>query len=1295
MLLRFYRTPAMNRSTARRIITTASHRFQRTFASLQTEFCFYVDLSTALNSEEAATLRWLLAETFDPRSFSCNSFLAGCETVLEVGPRLTFETPFSSNAVDICHKCGLTKVRRLERSIRYGLDEHLSSLEGDLWLEGLHDRLTQERYYQPRENWLISVSVEPVRTFPLIEEGIIALRQANQELGLAMDDQDLNLWSDLFVRVLGRNPTDLELFQIGQANSEHSRHGWFKGCQIIDGQRLSESAMDIVRSTWLANPAGSVIAFADNSSAIFGHRSNRLVVAVQTPRVYRVEPGVRLHPTLTAETHNHPTGVEPFDGSGTGVGGRLRDGQAVGRGGEPGVGGAGYCTADLCIPGYKLPWENDTALRPAHLATPLEIMLRASDGASFYGNCFGEPLIYGFTRTFEQRHAVERRAWYKPIMYSVGAGTLRDGHQKKSKPEPGMLIVLLGGPGFRIGVGGGSASSMIAGTNAAELDFASVQRGNPEMKNRMDRVIRACVSLGKDNPIESVHDLGAGGACNALPEIADPAGARISLRAIPVADQTLSGREIWGNESQERNVILIRAERLSELQAICERENCPWAAVGEITGDGQLIVYDDLDQSQPVALPLENILGKLPRKVFEPERIATQLSPLIFPAGLSVRAALERVLRLVAVASKRWLINKVDRSVTGLVAQQQCVGPSHLPLSDYAIRADSYFGLTGAVLSLGEQPMKGLIDPAAMARLAVAEALLNMSGAVIDDLRQVKCSGNWMWAAKLAGEGPRLIEAAQAARDIMIELGIAIDGGKDSLSMAVETSSASGESEIVKAPGQFVVATYASTADITQHVTPDLKKPGDELLWIDLGFGRARLGGSALAQVFDQLGDQPPDVDDVSALKQTFQAIQDLVRHHLIEAIHDISDGGLIVTLLEMAFAGQTGLKIDLKHDGESLAVLLAEEPGLVIEVSPQKLPQVLKLLAGLPVERIGRVGDLAGDIEVIYNGSVVIQEPLTTLRAIWEETSDHLERRQVNPDCAEEQEEQQKFVIWPPYKLTFSPQAGVDRQRDFRPAVALIREEGTNGDREMAAALLMAGFETWDVNMHDLIRREVTLDKFRGVVFPGGFSFGDVLDSGKGWAGVIRFNPRVAEQFEQFRLRSDTFSLGVCNGCQLMALLGWVPGYEIAEAGQPRFIRNQSERFESRFSTVRIEPSSAIMLRGMVGSVLGVWVAHGEGRLYVPNQSLLEHILASDQTPIRYVDSSGEPTIQYPHNPNGSPAGVAALCSIDGRHLAMMPHPERTILPWQWPWLPQEWRQLKVSPWFQVFINAYDWCRE
>ncbi len=1292
MLIRFFRKPALDGSAETRIRENGSRILRRPLKSVKTEFCFYVEISSDLEDRERAILKWLLAETFEPEGFSHETLLE-TPTILEVGPRLNFETQFSSSAVTICRNCGIDKVTRLERSIRYGLQESLDKREITSFLGPLHDRMTQVYYSDPLDSFTSMTKPELMREIPLIEEGIAALEKINIALGLSMDEQDLDIWYNLFVSVLKRNPTDVELFQIGQANSEHCRHGWFKGRHIIDGVELPESPMDIVRSTLTANPKGSRIGFHDNSSSVLGHTIRHLCVSKPgTPSPYHIEVGIPMNPTLTAESHNHPVGIEPFEGADTGGGGRTRDVETPGRGGLVVIGGAGYCTGNPHIPNYEMPWEKDDWQHPANLASPLEIMLRASDGASFYGNCFGEPLVYGFCRTFGMQLPDGYRSWFKPIMYSVGAGMMRDEHTDKHPPEPDMLVILLGGPGYRIGVGGGSASSMTSGTNTAELDFNSVQRGGPEMENRCDRVIHACIDLGSNNPIESVQDLGAGGTCNAIPEIVDPAGAVIDMEAIPVADPTLSKLEKWGNESQERYALLIRKERLAEFAAICSRENCPFAVVGTITGDGQLVVKDSSDGSIPVNLPLENILGKLPRKTFHHNRTETHLVPLVLPEDLKVREALAYVFRLLSVGSKRHLTNKVDRSVKGKVSQQQCVGFAHLPISDFASRADSYFGITGEVVSLGEQPIKGLIDPKAMGRLAVTEALLNMAGSYIDDLSQVKASGNWMWAAKLEGEGPRLIDTALAVRDLMITLGLAIDGGKDSLSMAAKTQSPEGKTELVKAPGQFIVALYAATSDITCKATADLKTPGNLLLHINLGNGKYRLGGSALAQTLGQIGNECPDLEDAGQLLATFNAIQTLLMCGLVKSVHDVSDGGLITTLLEMAFAGNSGLKANLTSGQDPLHTLFSEEPGVVIEVSSFSLENVLETLKGLPVKVIGKVTEVSEGIVIAHNGDTVINEPMVGLRALWEETSNRLERLQANPDCIAEQEQANDNVCPPPYRLTFN----VLDSRVFasKPKVAIIREEGSNGDREMAASLILAGFdEPWDFTVSDLVSGKITLEDFRGVVFPGGFTYGDVLDSAKGWAGTIRFNPKAAEQLERFRRRPDTFSLGVCNGCQLMALLGWVPGFDLPQHEQPRFIRNRSGRFESRFPAVLINESPAIMLKGMAGAILGVWTAHGEGRLHVPEKSLLDQITLSGLAPIRYVDTSGNATCAYPANPNGSPFGIAGLCSEDGRHLAMMPHPERTTLPWQWPWASEEIKWAGKSPWLKMFENAREWC--
>lgn len=1255
-------------------------------AVVGTETCYYVDCSAPLRPDQLQTLRWLLGETFDREGLQERSFLDGSPTVIEIGPRLNFETAWSSTAVTVCHDNGIPNIDRIERSLRIALDRLLTHDELHKLSLVIHDRMTETVYAEPLTSFETGMKPSPVRRIPLLAGGIEALRRANVELGLAMDEEDLTRFVDLFVNRLGRDPTDVELFQLGQGNSEHSRHGFFKGRLFLDGHPLGTSLMDIVKAPWRARPQNSLIAFKDDSSGILGRRITAFAPVRAGVSGPMATSSLLYHPTITAETHNFPSGVAPYPGGATGTGGRIRDNQCVGRSGLVLASGTGYCVGTLYHPELALPWRPDMA-SVASLASPVDILLQASSGASDYGNCFGEPLILGFVRMFGGQMPDGYGAWLKPVMYTVGTGQVDDRHVGKDSPTAGMLVAQVGGPAYRIGIGGGAASSMHAGENASDLDFNAVQRGNPEMEQRLNRVFRACVELGDDNPIRSAHDLGAGGDSNALPELVDPVGARVELRAIPVGDATLSTLEIWANESQERNAVLVRPGDVAVLEEICRREGAPLAIVGRVTGDGQLVVHDEADDSSPVDLPLKSVLDQPEPKAVRLESVTRRCPPLSLP-DLAVDDALRNVLLLPSVGSKGYLTRKVDRSITGQIAQQQCVGPHHLPLADYAVVAQSLFDSTGVALSLGEQPIKGLTAPDAMARLAVAEAVLNMSGAKITALEDVKCQVNWMWAAKLPGEGARLYQAACALRDIMLALGIAADGGKDSLSMAVRDASG----EVIKAPGTVVVAAYAPLDDVTRRVTPDIKLEGNHLLLIDLSGGKRRLGGSALAQAYGQLGDDCPDVDDISLLRSGFETVQELVDRQLIVSAHDRSDGGLIVALVEMSFGGCRGLHIDVDDADDALSVLFSEELGVVVECAPADESEVMGVAArhGAPCSRIGRVGPKGGEVVVNHDRRRVLSCPLTELRAQWEHTSSELEKLQANPEVVEaERGVSSTLTTDPPWHITFRPMKPTAERPAAPPRLAVVREHGTNGDREMAAAFHLAGFEVWDVTMSDLSAGRVTLDGFRGVAFPGGFSFGDVFDSGKGWAGKIRFHPSLARQFSDFYTRPDTFSLGVCNGCQLMALLGWVPGPDIEEHRRPRFIRNVSGRFESRFVSVAVLPSPAIMLEGMAGSVLGVWVAHGEG--YAHGVTSLEPTLA----PVRFVDPDGEPTEQYPFNPNGSPGGITAVCSADGRHLAMMPHPERLAVQlWQWPWMPPEWEALDATPWLRIFQNAYDWCR-
>ncbi|HSG81050.1 MAG TPA: phosphoribosylformylglycinamidine synthase [Gemmatimonadota bacterium] len=1303
-LLHLYRAPGTSEAARRALLQTARDRVSPHIRAIETEYCFNVDAAGGLTPEELRALGWLLAETFQPERFGGASFLdESAGELLEVGPRMNFSTAWSTNAVSICQACGLTRVRRIERSRRYLLKtaKPLSEPQKAAFLAEVHDRMTEMPYPEPLESFESGLQPEQTFQVPVMEEGRAALERINREMGLAFDDWDLDYYTGLFRDKIGRNPTNVECFDIAQSNSEHSRHWFFKGRLVIDGAESPKHLIDLIREPLQANPNNSVIAFKDNSSAIRGYPIRTILPARPGEAAPFAMSELDYHIIFTAETHNFPSGVAPFPGAETGTGGRLRDVHAAGRGSLYVAGTAAYCVGNLQIPGYELPWEDAAFRYPGNLATPLEIEIEASNGASDYGNKFGEPVIQGYTRSFGMRlPGGERREWIKPIMFSGGIGQIDARHTEKGSPEPEMLVVKVGGPAYRIGMGGGAASSMVQGENVAELDFNAVQRGDAEMEQKLNRVIRACIELGDRNPIVSIHDQGAGGNCNVLKEIVEPAGARIEVREIPLGDETLSALEIWGAEYQENDALLLRPEHADLFRALCEREKVPYAYVGHITGDGRIVVHDESDDSTPVDLALEDVLGDMPQKTFQLERVAPQLEPLKLPDDLSVRAALDRVLRLLSVGSKRFLTTKVDRSVTGLVARQQCAGPLQLTVADVAVIAQSHFGTTGAATAIGEQPIKGLVDMGAMARMSVGEALTNLVWAPVSALGDVRCSGNWMWAAKLPGEGAALHDAAVAMKEMMLELGIAVDGGKDSISMAARAPGTDGQDETVKAPGSLVVSAYVTCPDITKTVTPDLKLPGrGRLLYVDLGGGSHRLGGSALAQVFGQVGDESPDVEDAGALARAFNAVQALISGGAISAGHDRSDGGLVTTLLEMAFAGNCGIEIDVRSSStdDPIGFLFSEELGLVLEVDPDAESQVLSAFVkgDVPCAVIGTTRD-DHVVSIKFNGREVLQDDIKELRDLWEATSFQLDRLQADPDLVACEQSGLRDRSGPQFHVPFVPKptpAAILESKQKIP-VAILREEGSNGDREMTSAFYAAGFEPWDVVMTDLLNGRVDLRRFRGVVAVGGFSYADVLDSAKGWAGVIRFNEGLWKQFQEFYERTDTFSLGVCNGCQLLALLGWVPWQGISDEQQPRFIQNASGRFESRFVALKVQKSPAVMLRGMEGATLGIWVAHGEGQAYFPEPGIMEQVLERKLAPLRFADDEDRVTETYPFNPNGSPHGIAGLTSPDGRHLVMMPHPERAFLKWQWGWMPSELdRELDASPWLRMFQNAREWC--
>ncbi|XP_011912786.1 PREDICTED: phosphoribosylformylglycinamidine synthase [Cercocebus atys] len=1258
---------------------------------VETELCYNVNWTAEAlpSAEEMKKLMWLFGCPLLLDDVAQESWLlsGSSDLLLEVGPRLNFSTPTSTNIVSVCHAAGLGPVDRVETTRRYRLSfAHPPSAEVEaIALATLHDRMTEQHFPHPIQSFSPESILEPLNgPINILGEGRLALEKANQELGLALDSWDLDFYTQHF-QELQRNPSTVEAFDLAQSNSEHSRHWFFKGQLHVDGQKLEHSLFESIMSTQESSNPNNVLKFCDNSSAIQGKEVQFLRPEDPTrPSRFRQQQGLR-HVVFTAETHNFPTGVSPFSGATTGTGGRIRDVQCTGRGAHVVAGTAGYCFGNLHIPGYNLPWEDPSFQYPGNAL--------ASQSAGITGVSHRAQPMYKFL----------------------------DEHMLSFLP--GMEVVKVGGPVYRIGVGGGAASSVqVQGDNTSDLDFGAVQRGDPEMEQKMNRVIRACVEAPKGNPICSLHDQGAGGNGNVLKELSDPAGAIIYTSRFQLGDPTLNALEIWGAEYQESNALLLRSPDRNFLTRVSARERCSACFVGTITGDRRIVLVDDREcpvrrngqgdapptpPPTPVDLELEWVLGKMPRKEFFLQRKPPVLQPLALPPGLSVRQALERVLRLPAVASKRYLTNKVDRSVGGLVAQQQCVGPLQTPLADVAVVALSHEELVGAATALGEQPVKSLLDPKVAARLAVAEALTNLVFALVTDLRDVKCSGNWMWAAKLPGEGAALADACEAMVAVMAALGVAVDGGKDSLSMAARVGT-----ETVRAPGSLVISAYAVCLDITATLTPDLKHPEGRghLLYVPLSPGQHRLGGTALAQCFSQLGEQPPDLDVPENLVRAFSITQGLLKDRLLCSGHDVSDGGLVTCLLEMAFAGNCGLQVDVPVAGvDVLSVLFAEEPGLVLEVQEPDLAQVLKRYrdAGLHCLELGHTGEAGphATVRVSVNGAVVLEEPVGELRALWEETSFQLDRLQAEPRCVAEEERGLRERMGPSYCLppTF-PKASVPREPGGpSPRVAILREEGSNGDREMADAFHLAGFEVWDVTMQDLCSGAIGLDTFRGVAFVGGFSYADVLGSAKGWAAAVTFHPLAGGELRRFRKRPDTFSLGVCNGCQLLALLGWVGGdpnedaVEMGPDSQPGLLlrHNLSGRYESRWASVRVGPGPALMLRGMEGAVLPVWSAHGEGYVAFSSPELQAQIEARGLAPLHWADDDGNPTEQYPLNPNGSPGGVAGICSRDGRHLALMPHPERAVRPWQWAWRPPPFDTLTTSPWLQLFINARNWTLE
>ena len=1295
---------------------------------IDTEYWHFCAVTRDLQSHESDALRKLLNETAAQQIAPQNSEL------FLVLPRPGTLSPWSSKATDIAHHCGLTAVERIERGIAYYLHSNRAlSPEDKARLKPLlHDRMTEAVFasFDDAAQLFRHFPPKPLNTVDVMSGGIDALRQANQAMGLALSADEIDYLAHHFTQ-MQRNPTDVELMMFAQANSEHCRHKIFNADWIIDGKPQDKSLFAMIRNTHQMHPQGTLVAYADNASIVEGAEIERFYPGDGQRYGYARET---THLLMKVETHNHPTAISPFPGAATGVGGEIRDEGATGRGAKPKAGLSGFSVSNLNIPDFVQPWEieanNDQSHygKPGRIASALQIMLDGPIGGAAFNNEFGRPNLAGYFRTFEERVGGEMRGYHKPIMLAGGIGQISHRHVRKEKFPPGSLLIQLGGPGMLIGLGGGAASSMDTGSNTEALDFDSVQRGNPEMQRRAQEVIDRCWQLqrsGQENPILFIHDVGAGGLSNAFPELVHDSdcGGRFQLRSVPSEETSMSPMQIWSNEAQERYVLAIKPESLPLFQAICERERCPFAVVGEATADEQLLVIDPQSPLPPVDMPLPVLLGKPPkmtRDVTHNERIL----PALDWSGVNPVEAAYRVLRLPTVADKTFLIAIGDRSVGGLSARDQMVGPWQIPVADVAVTSMGFQTDRGEAFTIGERTPLALIDPEAAARMAVGEAITNIAAAAIDGIGTIKLSANWMAAAGHPGEDSGLYDAVQAVGMALCpQLGISIPVGKDSMSMKTAWEEA-GKRKEVTAPLSLIISAFATVTDVRHTLTPQLRTDcGDtELILIDLGFGQNRLGGSALAQVYKQIGNAAPDIDietGVQRLQAFFAAIQQLNRDGNLLAYHDRSDGGLFVTLCEMAFAGHTGLTVNLDQlcfdphgndiDGSELrteqlsgrymdrllAVLFNEELGAVIQIAASQRSAVMQVLtaAGLRDHSfvIGHP-NTSDDIRLLRNNKPVLAEKRIDLQRAWSETTYRMQALRDNPACAQQEYDRILDAADPGLHIALTYVAGDDIAAPFiqtgvRPRMAILREQGVNGHVEMAAAFDRAGFAAIDVHMSDIIAGRVVLRDFQGFVACGGFSYGDVLGAGEGWAKSILFNPRARDEFEAFFRRGDTFALGVCNGCQMMSNLAEIiPGAE----RWPCFKRNVSEQFEARFVMVEVQPSPSLFFNGMAGSRMPITVAHGEGRVEFGSGSPEQ---ADGLVTIRYVDNHNRVTERYPYNPNGSWQGITGLTTPDGRFNVLMPHPERVFRVTQHSWHPDlRTEGAEDGPWMRLFRNARKW---
>ncbi len=1243
---------------------------------VNTEFVHFAHCAQQLTHDETAILDTLLAYE-KPVKVAEN----GVKII--VIPRLGTISPWSSKASDILHLCGLEKVSRIERGIIYHFDQLISDKQAVLAV--IMDRMTQSELpsIEAAHTIFDDFAPRPVADVDILAHGKSALESANTALGLALSGGEIDYLLSSFNQ-LKRNPTDVELMMFAQANSEHCRHKIFNADWHIDGVAQEKSLFSMIRNTYHKHPEGLLSVYSDNSAVMAGYEGERFYADKDGRYTTSTEHRAIL---MKVETHNHPTAIAPHPGAATGSGGEIRDEGATGQGSKPKVGLCGFSVSNLKISTALQPWEIDNG-KPAQIVSALEIMLEGPIGAAAFNNEFGRPNTLGYFRTYEQATPTgDIRGYHKPIMLAGGLGHIQEQHIKKGNIPTGSHIIVLGGPAMLIGLGGGAASSINNGEQSKQLDFASVQRANPEMERRAQEVIDRCTNLGADNPIISIHDIGAGGLSNGLPELVNDSGrgGRFELRNIPNDDKQMSPLEIWCNESQERYVLAIAPDNLALFSDICQRERAPFAVLGQSTTAQELVLNDALFTDTPIDMPMSVLLGNPPKTSINARTQALKLNPFD-THNINLTDAINRILQLPGVASKNFLITIADRSVTGMVARDQLIGPWQVPVADCSISISDYSGVKGEIMALGERAPLALCDAKSAARMTIGESLANMLGGYVADIHDISLSANWMSASGHPGEDSKLFEAVKAVgMDLCPELGLTIPVGKDSMSMKSAWTE-NGVDKSVTAPLSLVITAFAKTPDVRLQQTPLLTIDNtSELLLIDLGLGQHRMGGSCLAQVYNQIGDLAPNLDDAQTFKQFFSVINQLNHDQLICAYHDRSDGGVITTLLEMAFASHCGLDITTDSPIEAL---FNEELGCVIQVTQSNKPKVLAALtkAGLAnhTSTIATINTL-DSINIFSNEQQIYSQPRATLHTLWSSTSYAIAKLRDNPDCAQQEFdaiaqttdgikidlsfELDKSIITPYIKT------------NIKPKIAILREQGVNAQVEMAAAFDQAQFEAVDVHMSDILSNRISLDAFKGVVACGGFSYGDVLGAGRGWASSILYNARAKDQFAAFFDREDSFALGVCNGCQMLSnLRDIIPG----STNWPSFSRNVSEQFEARFSSVKIGQSRSIFLNDMQDAIMPIAIAHAEGK------ASFDGTIADHNIALQYVDHQGAITQAYPHNPNGSSQGIAGLSNDSGSVTIMMPHPERVFRAVQHSYRPKDWNER--SPWMRMFENARAW---